>query len=416
MIANTADDVPNPRDVIGGDTTAHLFAQAAPGARCAVKTPRVLQVITLSDWGGAQQCVLSLARGLRERYEMVVACGAGGPLVDRLRHEGIRVIEVGSLTRTPHVLRDIETLRILVRLMREEGFALVHCHSTKAGFLGRIAARLAGVPAIVFTSHGWQFAGGWPSWLRLAMIAAEWMTARVSTVIICVSEHDRRVALAHRIGRPDRLIVIQNGVDPAPWMASDDVRSGLGAAPCPRTAVMVGRLTAQKDPVTLLEAWRRVPGTHRLLLVGDGPLRADVEAAIRRDAAADRVEVLPPTTDIPALMRTAHVFVMSSRWEGLPLAVIEAMMSGLPVVATRVGGVPELVAEHETGLLVPPGDPEALAAALRRMLDEPSLAYRLGQAGRRRALARFTESRMLAEMDAVYARVLGGVRAAVGAP
>jgi glycosyltransferase involved in cell wall biosynthesis len=180
---------------------------------------------------------------------------------------------------------------------------------------------------------------------------------------------------------------------------------------------MVGRLTPQKDPVMLLEAWRRVPGNHRLILVGDGPLRVDVETAIQREALRDRVEVLPPTTDIPALMRTAHVFVMSSRWEGSPLAIIEAMMSGLPVVATKVGGVPEIVSEHETGLLVPPGDPEALAAAVKRILDEPSLAYRMGQAGRRRALACFTEARMVAETNALYARVLvGGMRASVGAP
>ena len=405
------------RDVINGGTAANTFAKAAPSFGDVVKTPRVLQVITLSDWGGAQQCVLSMVRGLREHYDIAVACGPGGPLVDRLRQEGIRVIEVGSFTRTPHLLRDFQTLRTLVHLMREEDFALVHCHSTKAGFLGRIAARLAGVRAVVFTSHGWQFAGDWPYWLRLAMIAAEWMTAWFSTAIICVSKHDRQLAMAHRIGRPDRLIVIRNGVDPTPWAVSDDSRNELREALCPRTAVMVGRLTAQKDPTTLLEAWKRVTGNHRLLLVGDGPLRAEVETAIRGEALRDRVEVLPPTTDIPALMRTAHVFVMSSRWEGLPLAVIEAMMSGLPVVATRVGGVPEVVTEHETGFLVPPGDPEALAAALRRLLNEPFLAYRMGQAGRRRALACFTEARMLAEMDAVYARALGeGVRSAVGAP
>jgi glycosyltransferase involved in cell wall biosynthesis len=338
-------------------------------------------------------------------------------LVDRLCHEGIRVVEVGSLTRTPHVRRDIEALRVLVRLMHEGDFGLVHCHSTKAGFLGRIAARLAGVPAVVFTSHGWQFVGEWPSWLRLAMLTAEWMTAWLSTAIICVSKYDRQVAIAHHIGRPDKLFVVQNGVDPTPWVASGDSHHKPADASCPRTAVMVGRLAPPKDPVMLLEAWRRVPGNHRLILVGDGPLRVDVETAIRREALRDRVEVLPPTTDIPALMRTAHVFVMSSRWEGLPLAIIEAMMSGLPVVATKVGGVPEIVSENETGLLVPTGDPEALAAALKRILDEPSLAYRMGQAGRRRALARFTEARMLAETNALYARVLAGrVRTSVGAP
>lgn len=367
---------------------------------------RVLELITLSDWGGAQQCVLSLATGLRDGYDVTVACGPGGPLVTKLRDRGIRVIEVESLVRTPHPLHDLSTLWTLIRLMRQERFSLVHCHSTKAGLLGRTAAWLAGVPAIIFTAHGWQFVGDWSSALRRCMVAAEWMVARLSTAIICVSEYDRQVAMQKHIGRPGQLIVIHNGVDPAPWLVGDerdDPRADI-ARPC--TAVMVGRMTAQKDPATLIEAWRRVRGPHRLVLVGEGPLRSALEAQIRREGLADRVTLLASTTDIPSLLRTADLFVMSSRWEGLPLAIIEAMLTGLPVVGTSVGGVPEIVVDGETGFLVPPKDVDALASTLYRLLEDPNLRRRMGEAGRRRALAHFTESRMLAETAAVYARAL----------
>ena len=369
-----------------------------------VSPPRLLQLITLSEWGGAQQYVLSLARGLRGHYDVTVACASGGPLIDRLHAEGIRVIEVPSLVRTPHPLLDFKALRFLVRLMRRERFDLVHCHSTKAGLLGRIAARMAGVPVVLFTAHGWQFVGDWPFPLRLAMIASEWFAARLSTAIICVSDYDRQIALRMGIGTPERLVVVHNGVDPAPWLGNGQAPAPAGRRPS--MAVMVGRLTLQKDPAALLEAWHRVDKPHRLIIVGDGPLLSDVKRQIQRDGLSNRVALLDPTSDIPSLLQTADVFVQSSRWEGLPLAIIEAMMSGLPVVGTRVGGVAEVVGAGETGLLVPSQNPEALSSALNRLLHDPELRARMGEAGRRRALEHFTEARMIAETAEVYARAL----------
>ncbi len=366
--------------------------------------PRVLQLITLSEWGGAQQCVHSLARGLRDHYDVTVACAPGGHLVDRLQREGIRVIEVPGLVRMPNPLLDLRALRFLVQLMRVERFALVHCHSTKAGLLGRVAARIAGVPVVLFTAHGWQFVGNWPPLLRLAMVAAERLAARLSTAIICVSDYDRQIALRMGIGVPDRLVVVHNGVDPAPWLGNGQEAPDPPDGQGPSTAIMVGRLTAQKDPAALLEAWRRVDRPHRLIIVGDGPLLTDVKRQIQQDGLADRVSLLDATSDIPSLLRTADVFVQSSRWEGLPLAIIEAMMSGLPVVGTRVGGVAEVVAAGETGLLVPCQNPEALSSALNRLLHDPELRARMGEVGRRRALERFTEARMIAETAEVYAR------------
>jgi glycosyltransferase involved in cell wall biosynthesis len=285
--------------------------------------------------------------------------------------------------------------------MRREQYTVVHCHSTKAGLLGRLAAWMSGVPVVVFTARGWSFVGDWRFPLRRVMIAAERLAARLSTAIICVSSYDRQIALRLGIGQPDRLVVIHNGVDPSPWLGNRQAPDP-SAGQRPSTAVMVGRLTVQKDPATLLEAWKDVNTPHRLLIVGDGPFLSDVQRQIQRNGLADRVALLDSTSDIPTLLWKADVFVQCSRWEGLPLAIIEAMMSGLPVIATSVGGVAEVVEVGVTGLLVPPKNPKALSSALNHLLHDPGLRARMGEAGRRRALGHFTEARMLAETVQVY--------------
>jgi glycosyltransferase involved in cell wall biosynthesis/GT2 family glycosyltransferase len=364
--------------------------------------PRLLHLVTVSEWGGAQAYVLALARGLRGQYDVTVGCAPGGPLVPRVRAEGIRTVEIPGLVRPPRPLVDLVTLGGLARWMRRERFTVVHCHSTKAGLLGRFAARIAGVPGILFTVHGWPHTGWWHPILRSAYTLSERWAARISTAVICVSEHDRQKALGMRIAAPDRLAVIHNGIAPARWAQASRPANPSGAG----VVVSVARLTDQKDPVTLLRAWKQVPGPHRLRLAGGGPLRPALEAMVRQEGLTGRVDLLGERDDVPQILSGADLFALSSRWEGLPFAIIEAMMSGLAVVATEVDGVPELVVDGETGLLVPPGDPDALAGALARLLSDPVLCRQMGEAGRRRALERFTESRMLEETARLYARVL----------
>jgi glycosyltransferase involved in cell wall biosynthesis len=386
--------------------------------------PALLYLVTLSEWGGAQACVFALARGFMGEYNVTVGCGPGGPLVSRLRAAGIRVVEVPNLIRAPAPLVDLKALWWLVRWMRRERFTLVHCHSTKAGLLGRFAARIAGVPVRVFTVHGWPFTGWWHPAFRWTAVTAERLAARVSTAVICVSEHDRLRALRLGIGPAAKIRVVHNGVDPGRWLsAASEVEPGggslAGGASRGRAlspdggdggcrVVAVGRLTHQKDPFILLRAWQLIHGPHRLTIVGDGALRGDLEVAIHQHGLAGRVELLGARDDVPDILNESDIFVMTSRWEGLPLAIMEAMMTGLPVVATAVGGVPEEVVDGETGLLVPPGEPEALARAVQRFLDDPQLRERAGAAGRRRALERFTEARMLSETAEVYTGVVRG--------
>lgn len=408
--------------------------------------PLVLYVVTLSEWGGAQRYVHDLALRLREEFTVAVACAPGGPLVERLRAAGVPVHEIPALVRSVRPGTDLRALWQLHRLMRQLKPDIVHCNSSKAGILGRLAALLAGVPVRLFTAHGWAFTEGRPYWQRWLLARIEALVAPITTHVICVSDHDRDLALQFCVAGPERLTTIHNGVDPRPFRCAARAAGRLAATPAagrPFTIVMVARLAPPKDPLCLLRAFAmlraelaagnaREGAAHaggrsaRLVFVGDGLLRPRLEEAAaalgltvsRRSApAADgggsegELAVVfageRPVEEVADLLAAADVFVLASRWEGLPYSVIEAMMAGLPVVASRVGGLPELVVDGLTGFLVPPGDAEALGRALARLLRDPAERARMGEAARRRALAEFTVDRMVAGTRSVYLASLG---------
>lgn len=356
--------------------------------------PRVLIVITLAEVGGAQTYVAQLLPALVERYDVTVAAWGPGPLVAAAEAAGATFVPLRNVRRELG-LRDVLGLVELVRLYRRVRPDLVHANSSKAGVLGRLAAWLARVPVRVFTVHGWAFkAAEGPA--SAIYLWADRLMRPLTTATICVSETEKRAGMAARTCGDD-AVVIRNAVGVA-----DAPRAPLAGEP--PHVVSVGRFKAPKDFPTLARALRLLEErSFRATLVGDGPDRAAVEAELRGAAtlAGER-------HDVPALLADADVFVLSSTSEGMPLTVLEAMAAGLPVVASAVGGLPELVEDGVTGLLVPPRDPEALADVLRRLLADADLRRRLGAAGRARAEERFDLPRFRAEHVELYERLLRG--------
>jgi glycosyltransferase involved in cell wall biosynthesis len=342
------------------------------------RRPRVLIVITLAEVGGAQTYVAQLLPPLVERFDVAVAAGGRGPLRDAVKAAGARFIQLRNLRRPVNPLRDLLALLELISLMRRERPDIVHANSSKAGVLGRLAAVAARVPIRIFTVHGWAFRAysGLASW---AYLWADRLAERWTTVTICVAEQERSSGVAARTCREGRTVVIQNAVDVAAAL-----RAGLNGG-IPRV-VSVGRLKAPKDYVTLTRAFAALPsGSFEAMIVGDGPDRPEVENELVRLGLAKAVRLLGERTDVSELLAGSDVFVLSSASEGLPLSVEEAMAAGLPVVASAVGGVPELVVDGETGFLVPPGEAERLAEALGMLLGDPALRRRMGRSGRARA-------------------------------
>jgi glycosyltransferase involved in cell wall biosynthesis len=274
--------------------------------------------------------------------------------------------------------RDLAGLLELIQLLRKERPAILHASSSKAGVLGRLAAAVAGVPIRIFTVHGWAFAaysGLASSVYRFADILVRPLT----TVTICVSENERAAGVRAGTCRAEQTEVIRNAVDVRAAATSRHDRA------TPRL-IAVGRLKAPKDFITFVRACAVLtPGSFEAVIVGEGPDRPAVEAEIATLGLAEHVRLAGERHDVPAQLAASDLFVLSSVSEGLPVAVLEAMAAALPVVASSVGGLAELVVPGETGLLVSPGDADELGAALRRLVAEPELRRTIGLAGRVRA-------------------------------
>ncbi len=348
--------------------------------------------------GGVAGYVVEAATALASRYEVEVACPRGSTVWETLSgREGIRLSEIGA-ARQPSP-GDLRTLgRLLRRVPRAD---LVHVHSAKAGFIGRLAAVLRGRRRVcVFSPHGWSFwaASGIQRRLYLAL---ERLAARWCAVIVAQSDSEREAGLEAGVGRPEQYRVVLNGVDLDRFAAEP--------APVPGRVVWVGRLAPAKRADVAIEVGaelRRRGVEFELLLVGDGPDREDVERLLEERPGA--ATLTGRRSDVPELLREAACLLLTSEYESCPLGVIEAMAAGVPVVATAVGGVPELVADGEHGLLAPKDDVQGLADAVERLLADADAARALGAAGRTKARACLSRDRMLAELEAVYAEVLAG--------
>jgi glycosyltransferase involved in cell wall biosynthesis len=344
--------------------------------------PRVVLLITLAEVGGAQSYVAALLPALVERYDVVLAAHGEGPLRAAAADAGARFVPLRHVRRPIRPWRDLAGLVELSRLLRRERPEILHASSSKAGVLGRLAAAATRVPIRFFTVHGWAFSA-YSGLTSLLYRVADRLMEPLTTVTICVSENERAAGVEAGTCSAERSVVIRNAVDVSAAPRSRHDR------PIPRL-IAVGRLKAPKDLVTLIRAFAALPeGTFEALIVGDGPDRGAVEAEIRAHGLDERVRLVGERSDVQALLADSDLFVLSSRSEGLPVSVLEAMAAELPVVASSVGGLAELVVDGETGILVPLGDALALAAALGRLIEDRELRRRLGAAGRARAQASF---------------------------
>jgi glycosyltransferase involved in cell wall biosynthesis len=366
--------------------------------------PDVLHVITRSDWGGAQRIVTLLAA--EAEANTAVACGTGGKLIDELRARETPVFEQSSL-QSPPGPADARAFVDLYRLLRRESFDLVHCHSTKAGMVGRSAARLTGTPT-VFTVHSWGFYNTGYDWAAPVMTRIERFLARSTDALVCVSENDLAEGRDRGIVQRTHSEVIHNGVPPI--SVPSDRRTLFEEAGIEPGTVVVGaiaRLVDQKNPIEIVRIageLQRRGHDATAVVIGDGPLGADCKRYA--DDHGIEIHLLGFRERALELLLDFDVFLLPSEFEGFPLTVLESLHAGVPVVAYDVGGVGEAVVDGETGFVVAPGDATAFADRVERLVTDADRRNEMGNHAKTVAAKEFTAQRMAAEYDQLYADVL----------
>ncbi len=380
---------------------------------------RVLRVIARLNMGGPAIHVVNLNAHLpADRYESLLVTGKENPGEGSMhgfaREHGVRPVVVpevvGEASLKP---RDVVALAKVYRLIRRFRPHIVHTHTAKAGFIGRIAARLAGVPVIVHTYHGHVLHGYYSpvkSWLLRRM---ERMLARLSDRLIAVSEQVKNDLVRYGVAPAAKIAVVPLGFELTPFLTSERFKGAfkeeLGLDSSTKLVGIVGRIFPVKNHRLFLDAAVRLAREDErvhFVVVGDGILRPEMERYVRELGFGSRVHFTGWRRDLSRIYASLDVLVVSSDNEGTPVSAIEAMASGVPVVATRVGGLPDLVINGMTGYLVPPRDPDALAAAVARILQDSQTAIRMGVVTREYVRERYTLERLIADVDQLYQDLL----------
>ncbi len=403
-----------------GDAPRVPLLETAP-AMTSERT-RVIHVVTRMILGGAQEDTLLTVDGLRRSgaYEVGIITGAEtgpeGELLSEVRRRGIPLMILPEMRRAIRPALDAAAYLTLRRIFRQLRPSIVHSHSSKAGVLARLAARAAGVPAVVHTIHGVAFGPHEGALRNRVYVAAERIAARAADALVSCADEMTRVCLAEGIGRPEQFVTIFSGMDVGPYTEAGGetrarVRKELGLAADDLVIVKVARLSAQKGHDLVLEAAKEVllhVPEAKFVFVGDGALRGDISslAAETLPPGAVIFTGLVPPSRVPELLAAGDVLVHAGLHEGLPRVLPQAFLSGLPVVTFDLDGSPEVVKTGETGILVEPGSTRGLAKALIDLALDPAKRERYGREGRRRCRGPFSAETMVRRTDELYRRLL----------
>jgi len=349
---------------------------------------------------------------LKERVQLLRKSGVDnriicmdGSRVERLRAAGIPVF-TAPLPRGYHPFKLLSSLVRITAYLRRERIDLVHTHCSIPGFIGRLAAWLAGVPVIIHTVHGFHFHDNTPSWKRGVYVALERFVGQFTDMLLSQNRHDLEQAARFRIVPRNRLRHIGNGIKLDRFPGTRPARTHD-----PLTITCVARLEPVKNHRMLFESARQLKERgyrFRIWAVGDGDLRPDYEALCSKMEIRDCVEFLGYRDDIPELLAKTDISVLTSVKEGIPRAILESMAMGVPVVATRVSGNSEVVREGETGFMIELDDSDGLTIALERLMRDPELREEIGKRSREVAHREYDETSIVQSLRDIYGNLLAG--------
>lgn len=371
-------------------------------------TPKVLHLITRLLRGGAEAKTLATVYGLQDRYDFTVGYGSeyDSSQVAGLRERGVETKRF-PLMRHYNPVTAVPAVLSIARYVRKNDFDVVHTHSTEAGIIGRLAARLAGSPVVVHTVHGVPFSDDRSAILNRFVLECERWVAPRTDAIVTNADAIADDYLSRGIGEESQYTTIYSGIDVDAFGEAEPVDlPGSGVQ-----VLMVARLARGKGFEVLFDAVEELGDRDgfSVHVVGDGPLYDELLGEVERRGLKDRVYLHGYRDDVPGVMAASDVFVLPSFREGTPRVITEALASGLPVVATDIAGIPEQVEDGENGFLIEGGRPDQLADALRELLDDPELRRGMGDESRGR-VGKFSEEKMVGDLDELYSGLLRGNR------
>ena len=377
------------------------------------KKIKLLHVITHLPIGGAQDNTLYTVELLnKDKYDISLSCNLDGELVSRAKKvKNLKLYDVPNLRREVSIINDIRAFLYLYKLIKKENFTIIHTHSSKAGFLGRIAAMLNKTPIVIHTIHGFAFHDYMNSFKKNIFIYLEKLSAKWTHGLVTVSNLNKKKVVDLGIAPIEKLKNIYSGIDLTLFIneKNDQFRKELNLDSNHLLLGSVGRLSNQKDPITMIEAFciviKRFPNAH-LTLVGDGELRDEILIKIDQLQLNGRVHLTGNKNDPWKIYHSLDLFIMSSIYEGLGRSITEALSCGVPVVCTSVEGVPEIVRDNKTGILVPPKDPGALATGIIKSLNDMDNARKMAEEGRKFVNENFDVKKMVDDIDTLYDTLL----------
>ena len=377
------------------------------------KKIKLFYVITQSEFGGAQKYVFLLSEYLKsDKYDIRVICGGNGELVNRLKEINIEVAPLFELKREINLLSDITAFLKLVGMFNKEKPDIVHSNSTKAGLLARLAARIAAVPVNIFTAHGFIFNEPMSKMKKLFYIILEWICGKCCDKIIAVSYKDKSSALESHIAKNENIEVIHHGLEPAEFTKlsmRDKKKQDYGFKDTDYLIGTIANFYKTKGIEYLVEAGEKVLHKHKnvkFVLVGEGVLKKSIECLIEKKKMKDNFVLTGYKNDAIEYLKIFDIFVLSSIKEGFPWIILEAMAAGKPIVATTVGGIPEMLEDKKEALLVPPANSDKLANSITKIIQDKKMANTLGENAKKRVGVDFHVEKMIKQTESIYKSVL----------
>src|SRR3989344_2294375 len=355
---------------------------------------KIIYGITKSNFGGAQRYVFDLATEAKKKgHEVAVMCGGDGILAEKLREASVRVISIPNMKREISLLDELRSFHFIFRTLMEERPALFHTNSSKIGGIGNLAARLAGVKKIIFTAHGWAFNEPRPWRQKILIKFFTWMTIVLAHKTICVSEKTREDV--SWIFIKNKLTVIHNGIKEFELKKRETTGFTVGT---------IAELHRVKGLDILLLAWSEFVKKRggKLVIIGEGDERENLENKANLLDILDSVEFKGRVENAREHLKDFDIFVLSSRSEALPYVLLEAGMAELPVIATRVGGIPEIVESGTTGILVTPENHQEILSSLILLYEDESLRKRLGSELKKKILEDFSKEKVVEKTFNLY--------------